>query len=171
MDIHYHDKNYRDSVAKMIRIVVENDIFVSELCDNLVNTVFYIDYNGKYFPNNQWTDFANSVLGMWAHTLLRSKDSADIRFKLYFMDGPFRMDVAKNNKMQLTIDCVNSRKTEVAEFAFECSYYEFLCAMNDALKEFNLILYNNGMHKGRFEPIYEQAIITMQEIQNAIGKY
>ena len=154
----------------MVRIVVENDIFVSELSDDLVNTIFYIDYNGKYFPSNQWTDFANRVLGMWAYTLLECKDSADIKFVLYFMDGPFRMDVVKDNKMQLTIDCINSRKDEFTEFTFECSFYEFLSAMCDALKEFNLILYNNGMHKGRFEPVYRQNIITMKKLQNAIGK-
>ena len=153
----------------MIRIIIENDIFVSDKGSDLVNTIFYIDYQGKYFPDNQWTDFADVVLQWWTHALIKNKDLCDINFILYFMDGPFRLEVHKGDRMDLTINCINDRTTAFSELTIECSYIEFMSALYDAFKSFSFILYCNEMHKGRFEPVYRQSLITMNEIKEVLA--
>jgi len=154
----------------MIKIIIENDIFVSNTSE-IVNTVFYIDYQGTCFPDNQWTDFADTVLQWWAYALIKNKDLKDVNFDLYFMDGPYRLNVYKGANMDLTISCINSRVEDISELIIKCSYIEFMLALHDAFKSFSNILYCNKMHEGRFEPIYRQSIIIMNEIKEIISSY
>lgn len=152
-----------------LSIVIDYDIFVSDTSSNIVTT-FFVDYQGKCFPDNQWTDFSEPVLSMWANVLLKSRYSDNIKLSLYFMDGPFRMDVFKDRNMQLTIDCINARGTkEISECTITCDYYEFIEILHDAIKSFNYMLYKDGMIKGKFEPVYEQTIISMKELKEVLN--
>lgn len=150
------------------RIVVDYDIFTYET-SNAVFTTLFIDYHGKFFPDSQWNDFTDSVLSMWTYAVLKHRNLYEVKFELYFMDGPFRMDVFKNKDMQLTINCINGRgDNEILMYTIICNYYDFLIVLYDAIKSFNYILYSNGINTGRFESVYNQTIISMRELKEVI---
>jgi len=151
-----------------LKIIVNGDIHTSIQTTNLA-TVLYLDYCGKFFPNNQWTDLTYPVLCMWTYNLIRYKDSKDIKFELYFMDGPYRMDVHIDSNMQLTIDCINSTKDEIIELTIKCSYCELVSALNNAFNSFNHVLQYNDLNEGRFEPIYRQSLLCRTELKAVIS--
>ena len=154
---------------KELNIIIERKFYTSDISTNIVSR-FFIEYQGKCFPNNEWTDFAEPVLGMWTHKLLQNRYSSKNKFKLYFMDGPFWMDVYKDDNMQLSIDCINDRGiNKVIEHTMVCSYYDFLRALYNALKKFNYILYSDAMHKGQYESVYRQNLINIKEIKDVLN--
>lgn len=121
-------------------IVIKDDDILFGDDPLFVDTVFYIDYNGQCFPDNQWTDLTNSVLSMWTITLLDNLHMGNTKFVLPFMDGPFRLDVIKEQD-SLHINCVNSRNNEFVVFTMHCKYYIFLKAICDAVKLLNYIVH------------------------------
>jgi len=148
-------------------ICLKDDIFVTDY-PHIVSTTLYLKYEEKYFPDKQWTDFTHPVLNTWAGILLENKGLSNVKFELFFQDGPYKLEVVKNQFMQLTIDCINARKERTCECTIKCSYAEFLSALYEAIKSFNHILFNNGMNKGKFKPVFNQSIISMRELRNAI---
>ena len=152
-----------------LKIVILDEIITSNITTNLVLPL-YLDYNGTYFPNNQWTDFVD-ILNMWTYTLLRHIREDESKFILYFMDGPYRLDVTKNKKMKTTIKCINFRNKELIEQTIQCDYVDLLIAVHKAVKKFSKILYNKKLHTGRFEDVYKQSLIANKELKVAIGNF
>jgi len=159
-----------------ISIIVNDDIYLSEISSNIVST-FYVQYQGQCFPNDKWTDFTEPILNMWLYKLLQNKDLKNVKFELFFMDGPFRLDVYKDDNMLLTINCINARgKSERPEFMLKSYYYDFLQTLYDAIKAFSYNLFKNGLNHGRFKSVYRQTIMSMKEIkkvmldQNSVAK-
>jgi len=152
-----------------LQIIIDGEIYTSEQSTNLVTTL-YIDYYGICFPDNQWADFS-SVLNMWSCTLLEHSGKSEANFALYFMDGPFRLDVIKDKDMKLTIQCVNCRKDEVVETTISCDYVDLLSAVYHALQKFAKMLHEKDMSQGKYKLAYEQAITTMKALKNLIDKY
>ncbi len=152
-----------------LEIVIGNSIFISEDSDNIV-TEFYIKCNGVCFPYDHWTDLTIPVLNMWFNKLINNSESQELEFILYFMDGPYKLDISKDNKMQLKVGCIESRETNRCKYMFECDYYVFLKALYYAFKEINFLLYTYGLHKGRFNTIYSENIVSMKKIKEIIKK-
>lgn len=88
-----------------LEIVVDDNVFITSNT-NVVNTGFYICLNGKLFPNEKWTDFTFPILEEWKNNLLQCQAQKKVHVKLYFHDGPYRMDVYKNDEMKLEIKCI-----------------------------------------------------------------
>ena len=146
-------------------IIVDKKISTSNYSNNIM-TECYIEYQEKCFPDKQWTDFTEAVTTSWIILLLKYRCKCNVSFSMYFMDGPFRLDVYKNNKMELTINCINFRGTEeISELSFTCKYIDMISALYDATKSFNFILKSEGLHIGRFKPTYDQTFLTMKNIE------
>lgn len=105
-----------------------------------VSTIFYIDYDGQFFPDNQWTDFTDSVLSMWTYNLIENLHKHKAKFTLPFMDGPYRMDVVKEQE-NLTINCVNFRKNQLVVFSIYCSYVDFLKVVREGIRSWDNVLH------------------------------
>jgi hypothetical protein len=150
-----------------LKIVIQDEIFISNITTNLVLPL-YLDYDGTYFPNNQWTDFAD-ILNMWTYKLLKHIREDESKFILYFMDGPYRLDVTKDKEMKITIQCINFRNKELTEQTIQCDYVDLLIAVYKAVNQFSKILYDKKMHTGRFEDVYKQSLITSKELKVTIG--
>jgi len=149
-----------------INIIIDDDIATSSITDN-ISTTFYIDYLGKCFPDNQWSDLTFPVLNMWAVKLMGNISSSNSKFRLYFMDGPFWLDVTKNGQ-NLMIECVNGRSERLVEYVIECSCFDFLNSLYDATKKLSYILYFNGMHIGAFESVYNQTLSDIKHLKALI---
>ena len=154
---------------EILKIIIDDKLYPSTISTDIVS-IFTIEYCGNYFPHKKWTDFTNPLLNMWTYHLVENEYINNINFILYFMDGPYRMDIFKDDRMQLKIKCINSRREEVVEYSFEYDYYEFLKELRKAIKKFNYILYKKQMHIGEFEGVYEQTIISTKELTEVIKR-
>lgn len=84
---------------------------------------------------------------------------------LYFHDGPFWLEVEKNENGELKIECICDRTIRKSELTIYCGYDEFLTCIYGALKAFLKVLYNNEMQEGRFASIYRQTVLSIKEIK------
>lgn len=100
-----------------LEIVIEDNIFVTST-NSIIDTSFYIRYNNLCFPNNKWTDFTFPILEEWKCNLIRVKELKNVNFKLFFHDGPFWLEVLKNDKMELKIECINDRSIKKQSLLF-----------------------------------------------------
>lgn len=148
-----------------MEIVIEDDIFVTENI-HVVDTRLHIEHDGYCFPFDDWTDFTFPILEEWKVNMLKAKNLDNVSFELYFHDGPFWLEVYKNDNMELKIECINDRKSGLT---IDCGYNEFLHAIYSALKAFARILYNNGMHRGDFSDIYKQTIVSVSELSKLLN--
>lgn len=166
-----HSDTLRNGVAKMtdkLQIIVGGQIDTSEQSTSLVTTL-YIDDGGVCFPDHQWTDFTD-VLHMGSYTLLKHSGKSKANFVLYFMDGPFRLDVKKEKDRKLTIQCVHFRNEAVVKATISCDYVDLLSAIHRALGNLNRMLREKGMSEGKYKSGYAQTIITMKSLEAVIGK-
>ena len=109
---------------------------------NEVFTELYLSAGDICFPNVGWSDFTDTVLQWWANELINIRHTINHSTKLYFKDGPFWLEVFKDDKMELRINCINSRgNKDIVELTVECGYVEFLQVLLDAIKEFMYILH------------------------------
>lgn len=148
-------------------LFVKDDIFVSGY-EQMINTTFYLEYNGCFFPDDQWTDFAYPVIDIWTETLLSYKNSITAKFELFFMDGSYKLSIQKHLNEMLVVRCINFRSTSTCELEFECSYLEFLDMLLIATNKFNRILREKEMHMGRFQSVFKQSVLQANRLREAI---
>ena len=151
-----------------LQIVIDGEIFSSNQSANLI-TKLYLCYRDICFPGDQWTDFVD-ILNIWSCTLLRHSGESEADFILYFMDGPFRLDVAKDKDMKLTIKCVNFRKEEIIQFIINCDFVELLGALYQATKRVSEMMFENTLIRGKNKSTYKQFILTNNKLKTAIDK-
>lgn len=150
-----------------ISIHIENDFFVSG-DDQIVNTTFYLECDGMYFPDNQWTDYVYPVLNIWSEKLLSYRWSKTAHFELFFMDGAYKLSVHKYSDEMLVVRCINFRNTPMCELEFMCTYSEFLNVILNATRTFIDLLREKKLHTGRFQPVYNQAVLQENRLRTAI---
>ena len=96
------------------------DFDYSEMSQNIYST-FYVDVNGRAFPDEQWTDFPFAILRTWSENLIANvinmKSSV---FDLTFFDGPYSIECS-NNQGQIAMRFVNNRHYRVVEFEHNIS--------------------------------------------------
>lgn len=63
----------------------------------------YVDINGRYFPDFEWYDAVSSVLGMWAETVIEFVHSSEAQCDLYFMDGPFLLNLSTFSENDIVV--------------------------------------------------------------------
>jgi hypothetical protein len=121
------------SMAKMNQyIIVEDDVLLFNGSVPSVDTILYIRYEGRTFPNEQWTDYAYTVLSMWTDSLLRNLSNRKAKFELPFFDGPYRLDAEKIGE-QLTLKAVNFKKHDFVVFTMNLGYNCFIKEVRNAV--------------------------------------
>lgn len=159
-DVHYYDKVFSVKKNKYIITKFPN-----------ISTEIYLKYEEIYFPDYKWTDLTESLLGMWTYALFDHMHKSNVKFTLYFMDGPYQIDIFKDDDMRLEVNCVHCKtQGDYIELTFCCEYVDFLQSLYSAAKAFSYLLYKNGMNSGKFEAIYVQSIARTNELKNAIAK-
>ena len=151
----------------LFKIIIGDDFVFSSISGTVVAGI-YVETVERSFPDNQWTDFVERVLGTWLYNLVDAKNKANVDFNLFFMDGPFRLDVHKDNQMNLSVSCINARYDEKAEIVFCCTYVEFLQELYRAFNQFKTYLYKKKMGDDIYESAYKQTIISLNTIRDTI---
>ena len=160
-----------DGEVKYSDWALKNGKIIKKQTSADICTEIYLEHNGVYFPHYKWTDLTDSVIGMWMHHLSVNVDVKDVNFTMYFMDGSYRLDIFKDNNMHMTVNCVSSNtREENVDLTFQCDYIEFLQALYEANKSLNYLLYKNDLVDGRFKSVYNQTIITKNELKQLIKK-
>lgn len=147
-----------------MKIIIEDDIFVTSNT-HLVDTKIHLENDGHCFPSATWTDFTFPILEEWKYNLFAAKYSDNISFNLYFHDGSYWLEVYKNENMELEIKWINDRSIKEIELTTYCTYYEFMQELYNALKTFAKILYKNNMNQGDFSSVYEQTLVSINELK------
>lgn len=80
----------------MFEIIVGSDFFFGSSKDTFTCT-FYCQTQDGAFPDREWTDFAQTVLSWWSDAVAGAAHARDMKFQLLFEDGPFWIDVLKQN--------------------------------------------------------------------------
>lgn len=119
-----------------MKFVIQDENFYVNSKKHLFGTI-YLDLGSVMFPCIGWTDFIEDILTMWTNDILNQNNKHYSHFTLPFIDGPYCLEVSKDNQMQLTIRCIDGR-TSVYEI--ECSYYDFLSCISDGIQLFISVL-------------------------------
>ena len=154
-------------MESIFKIIIGGDFVSSSMGENIFAEI-HIETHGISFPDNQWTDFVETILGTWLYNLLDVKNKENIEFTLFFMDGPFWLDVYKDHQMNLSVRCVNNRYDEEVEAVFCCTYVEFLKELHRAFSQFKTYLYKKKKVEVRYESAYKQAILSLHSISDTI---
>ena len=139
-------------------IIRDTDIFFNKEIFNTCGQAEFVDLpiclriESVFFPHEDWTDMAYPIIYNWAETLLSHKWARTARYYLYFMDGPYYIDV-RQNELNLKISGVENRYHKETIFEYECTYMEFLSELLFASKKLNHFFRSNmGFNQG-FEAI------------------
>ena len=151
----------------MIDVVVTDEFFEHKEGSNLFGVV-YIDAGEFVFPTTEWSDFVENVLSAWTNELLRHEHDKMSHFTLYFMDGPYELDILKDGGGALAVRCVDHGRVK---YETGCGYGDFLDAMGRALKSLNqILLAKQGWNPdGPFAPSIAHNAILMEKLV-AAGK-
>jgi hypothetical protein len=155
----------------LIVVKYEEKYFLPDRFNN-VFTEFYLRFDNSCFPCVGWTDFPCIVLQWWANELLKMRYLEKYTAKLYFMDGPFRLELFKDEKMNLDVYGVNSRgKNEIKELIVKCNYYDFLQALlhaiNDLIHTLHFVFPDKQAEKS-FRPHFSE---LAKQIRRILSEY
>ncbi|MBR6207893.1 MAG: hypothetical protein IKQ69_02745 [Oscillospiraceae bacterium] len=142
-------------------IVSEEDAIISGGPSPLVDTPFCILLNGDFFPDNAWTDYSFPVLCMWAESVLRNRGKERASYALFFMDGPYRIEIRQCHE-DLILEGINSRAKDRVEFTARTTVQNLLHELLSAFKVLSKILIDNADH---LDPS------TVRTIRDAIHYY
>jgi hypothetical protein len=129
----------------MFSINLFDDVEYSKLSGS-INTTFYIICGKVCFPDIQWTDFSDNILGMWSSVYLDSIKSNKNDFQLYFMDGPYRIDCLKNKDI-IELKCLDMHNHKMPDIKCCCqvNINDFTQIIYNAILKLDAIISNLGL--------------------------
>ena len=161
---------------KKFRIVIsDSDVLLSD--DNLyqgqatdVDAVIYLKIGeDTYFPCKDWTDFSSSVLFQWIENVLRNRGVNGASYELWFMDGPYRVNVFQHSG-EMTLTGICSRYGDETLFTLTCRYEELLEELLHAVKRLAYILKTNPAFDRRYDGIAESTRYYEKKLRDALGE-
>lgn len=159
---------------KGFRIVIDDgDVFQSKeiFSDGqarYIDMIIYIKLGETCFPCKDWTDMATSVLFQWIENVLRNRGRNNTHYELFFMDGPYKIDVfQRNSGVILQGKCF--RDSNETLFEFTCSYKALVLELLSATKCLKNILKVNPLFSHHFEDIVTSTDHYEQLLRSAIN--
>lgn len=127
----------------MFEIVSEADFFYSGTADELFTCTFYCRTEDGIFPDDEWTDFAQTVLCWWGETMLGITNVDEVTFRLLFEDGPYWITGKKQNDI-VTLHFCTDKKSVRTIANTELKFQELASAIEKAMRHFASNLYMSG---------------------------
>lgn len=122
--------------------VSDQQPFLFTLDGKRISTSFCIVHNDTFFPDVEWTDLTDVIISSWLQELSYQYKPGS-SFKLFFYDGPYRLDVQVLPENMLHVRCICFRHTDRCEMEFECSLLHFICELRSACSNIYLKLSEN----------------------------
>ena len=118
------------------------DDFCYNSDETLFACTFYCLLGGSAFPDDQWTDFAATVLDWWAEELLRVSGRKQATFELLFEDGPFRLE-GRRDGARVMLRGMTDRPGDVGP-EVEVLFAELAKAVESAARRLSTALHQAG---------------------------
>jgi hypothetical protein len=83
-----------------MQIKVQTDQLQTELVNEDASTLLLEivwEFDGLYYPEKNWTDFACVIIGWWVSTVVKIMDGED-KVNFAFMDGPYSIEARYNRE-------------------------------------------------------------------------
>lgn len=123
---------------------------------------FYCQTDDGAFPDSEWTDFAQTVLSWWSDAIAGAVHAKDMKFKLLFEDGPFWIDVTKQNDDVMLHFNTDRRNTQTIPDV-HMTFYDLAKAVEKAMRSLSSSLYLERDFEASQE-VAEQAIQLRKRI-------
>ena len=90
-----------------LRLVTIADEFFKRSASGTVWGRVYFESDGQFFPDSGWTDMVVPFSSAWLEALTRIASGSTDRETVWFMDGPFRLDLSMTSSGLLEITFVH----------------------------------------------------------------
>ncbi len=149
---------------KVLKIKVNATVSKREKGDGyLLDGLIYFSFGNYYFPEKNWYDFVTRLLNMWGNELVNALEKNYTKATLFFMDGPFSVNLNKTQKPDIW-------QMECAERGLEKTVilHKNYISMIDLLKEIKL---SSEQIKKRLIKQTHSEIDSLKVTIEAINKY
>ena len=104
-----------------MQIKVRTDKLQPEVVNEDASTLLFEiawEFDGLYYPEENWTDFACVIIGWWVSTVVKIMEGED-KASFVFMDGPYSIEVRYNREAReveiMPKGIRNTWKTDIRE--------------------------------------------------------
>lgn len=140
-----------------IEFILEDDF---KRYSDTIDGVFFICIDDTCFPCEGWTDFIYPVLYDWTKEVLKYNNADNVKFNLYFMDGPYHLLCEKTNGDVI----VSLFHNETVKQNVTVKYTDLIKGLKNAIGRF--FRYSESLQIG--DEIYANFRILLQQIRNTI---
>ena len=118
----------------MFQVNVNENFEYSEISGNIYGP-FFVMCNACSFPAETWWDFPVSVLHMWSDNIISNLHKKKYTIKLFFMDGPYYIQIKKTIIDNVTIQCYDTHKKKRLICEEVITYKDFIEKIINAIKK------------------------------------
>lgn len=83
----------------------------------------FVEVNGHFFPDKNWSDAVSSILDMWLPNLISFMCGKNKECELYFMDGPHRIHLEWGHSQEINLSMLSGDKENATT---TCDVDEFI---------------------------------------------
>lgn len=126
----------------MFEIVSDSD-FLYDSKGQLFTCNFYCLTENGAFPDEEWTDFGQTVLSWWSEEVLRISNAQIANFQLLFEDGPFWIDGTKQGDI-VTLHFCTDKKCFTAPPDVQMHFHDLVRSIKRAIRHLSSELFLAG---------------------------
>lgn len=94
----------------------------------------YVQNGQLYFPSKDWNDAVSSILDMWLSVMVEMIIDNKKRGSLFFMDGPFHIQICRGNKDSLVVSLLENNS--IVHDVFSISFTDFVSTILSSVEHF-----------------------------------
>ena len=139
-------------------IILTDRLFEVFPVSRTIDTGFYVTCDGVAFPDEEWTDDALSIISMWIEDVVRHKGYKKCSYVLYFMDGPYWIEVQQVGE-ELILRGIEDKKDKEIKFTVSCTVQELRKKLQKNLYKLERIIQTNekcdDYWRDQFQPVID----------------
>ena len=90
-------------MAQSLRLIFIDDEFLKRSQSGAIWGSVHFEIGDQYFPDSGWTDLVAGFLTNWLDSLTRIAQGKVTEQRIWFMDGPFAIDLSANDHGHLSM--------------------------------------------------------------------
>ena len=129
----------------MFKILFSDDFYYA---NKTADVTFYVEIDGRPFPDKEWTDFAIVVLSWWISAILKNHQKESVDFVLNFMDGPYYINCHKEGR-NVHMECIEDKKRTTTICECDVEFSELITELTEASSKMIQLVEKHGLEKMR----------------------
>ena len=110
-------------MTQSFRLVFVDDEFLKRSQSGAIWGSVHFEIGDQFFPDSGWTDLIAGFLTTWLDTLTRIAVGEITQQRVWFMDGPFAIDISANNHGHLIMTFLHK---EVQKYLVDANVKDLL---------------------------------------------